>query len=425
MQANHHYALIISVAAYQYINPLSEAVSRDALAIKDLLLSPDYCAYPERNVRLLQDQEATAKAIRDSFHWLAENTDKNSVITIYFSGHGGRLAEGGQQQTYLLPVDAQMSSQQATIHNAISGKEFSRLLRNIPARKLLVIFDCCHSGGIGQPKSAPLPELKQGFSENYYQQLSSGEGRAIVASSLESETSAILFGEDHSLFTKHLLAGLQGAIPSTDGFIRVFELFNYVQQQVKQEAEQNNIQQSPFFQCAIQENFPVALYKSGRKETYTATPLQKDDSGTPLYDFDVYVSYLLQPADNDDLIWVEDKLIPELVQNDLRVASQRDVQVAGVAKLDAEGTGMNHARRTIVIVSRQSLGNELSNFESMMAQYMGLRESRYRVIPVYRETINEMDIPLRLGMLNGVNLASRRTEQEMQRLIKALKEPLP
>ena len=32
--------------------------------------------------------------------------------------------------------------------------------RAIDARKVLVIFDCCHSGGIGQPKDATAPLVK-------------------------------------------------------------------------------------------------------------------------------------------------------------------------------------------------------------------------------------------------------------------------
>ncbi len=422
MQANHHFALVIGIAAYSHLTPLSSAVIRDAEAVYQLLLNPDYCAYPARNVLVLQDDDATAVNLRNALDWLAQHTQTDSIVTLYYSGHGGRVAEGGQEQTYLLPVDARFIDG-SRLDNVISGAELSECLRRIPARKLVVVFDCCHAGGIGQPKSGDQPLLKQGFDEHYYQQLGSGQGRAIVASSLENETSAILFGENHSLFTKHLLAGLQGGILSHDGFVRVFELFNYVQQQVRAEAQQNHLQQSPFFQCALQDNFPVALYRAGRKEAYLPDVAAVDSGG--LYDFDVYVSYLLQPADNDDLVWVEDELIPTLIRHNLKVASQRDIAVAGVAQLDSERTGMTRAKRTVVIVSQKSVHNELASFEGLMAQYMGLRESQYRVIPVYREVVDEVQVPLRLGMLSGVNLASRRSEQEMQRLIKALQSPLP
>src|SRR5690348_10860173 len=53
---------------------------------------------------------------------------------------------------YLLPVDTDYSSSEAVARTAIAGGEFTEALRAITARKMLVAFDCCHSGGIGQPK---------------------------------------------------------------------------------------------------------------------------------------------------------------------------------------------------------------------------------------------------------------------------------
>lgn len=46
-------------------------------------------------------------------------------------------------------------------------------------RRVVVVFDCCHSGGIGQPKDAVAPSIKTGFSEGYYDSLKEGRGRVI------------------------------------------------------------------------------------------------------------------------------------------------------------------------------------------------------------------------------------------------------
>ena len=93
---------------------------------------------------------------------------------------------------------------------AISGAEFTAALKAIPARKALVVFDCCHSGGIGQPKDATASPIKAGLADGYYERLAAGRGRAILSSSRNSESSYVLPTAANSLFTQHLLAGLKG-----------------------------------------------------------------------------------------------------------------------------------------------------------------------------------------------------------------------
>ena len=425
MRAENHYALIVGVSDYQRIRPLGGAVVRDTQAINVILTDPELCAYPAENVRTLINAEATYEAFCAALVWLAESTNEQSIVSIYFSGHGWREGIGEAPQTFLIPVDAYFDNTTGVLEKAVSGEAFSAHLRAIPARKLLVIFDCCHAGGIGQLKSMDLEQplqFQQGLDETYYKELASGQGRAIVASSLESQPSAILPGDDNSLFTKHLLAGLQGGVRSTDGLIRVFELFSYVQQQVTAEYAK----QSPFFQCALQDNFPVALYKAGKKEAYEASPILPTVTGqSPHYDFDVYISCVLEPDDNNDVMWVEETLIPRLTSAGIKVAWLMDSLVVGASKLDSDAVGMSRSRRTIVVISQMSLSDHWAKAEALTAQHIGIREGSWRVLPVYREAIDKNLVPVRLDMLSSINLASRRADREMQRLIKSLQSPLP
>ena len=213
------HALIIGIANYRAVNPLPATVLNDARGVYDLLVDPQRGGYDPANVQCLLDGKATLAALRAGLAELAQRCDSDSTAFVFYSGHGARLTSGPSAGEYLMPVDASMASTAALAGMALSGQEFTEALRRILARKVLVIFDCCHAGGIGQAKDAQGPALKAGLSESYYEALGSGRGRAILASSRDSEFSYVLGGASNSLFTQHLLAGLHGGIATDDGVL--------------------------------------------------------------------------------------------------------------------------------------------------------------------------------------------------------------
>lgn len=330
------YALVIGIANYEQINKLPSTVLKDAQDIHGLLVDPDHCGYPPDNVELLLDSQATQSALRQSLADIADCSDEDSIIFIYISSHGGRVESGPRAGEYLLPVDADYTSSKSLAQTAISGDEFTEALRAIPARKVMVVFDCCHAGGIGQPKDAAVFTLKTGFSESYYDALKQGRGRVILASSRSTEYSYVLPGADNSLFTQHLLAGLRGGIPSEDGLIRIFDLFEYLQPRVTGDQPK----QHPIFKAEMEENFPVALYLGGQKGV-----VPTDEQG---FRYDAYVSYVDREP---DATWVWDTLVPRLDDAGLRVAVSGDVEEPGVARVVSIERGLEQSRRTVVVLS--------------------------------------------------------------------------
>ncbi|MBI3958953.1 MAG: caspase family protein, partial [Chloroflexi bacterium] len=287
------HALVVGIANYQHVTSLSASVLKDSMDVYKTLIDPETCAYPRQNVALLQDEKATGAALRESLAKLAETTDGDSIVTLYLSGHGGRIAEGEYRGEYIAPVDARYDPADPSklAATAISGDEFSAALRAIPARKALVILDCCHAGGIGETKSlAPATGLAKGFSQEMYDRLGAGQGRAILASARPEEESYILAGDQNSLFTKHLLAGLAGGVAGEDEFVRVFRLYEYVQPKVT--AQHPN--QHPRFKSNLEENFPVAFYKGGQKKQLAPAPATTDAE----FAYDVYISYTDKEPDS-------------------------------------------------------------------------------------------------------------------------------
>ncbi|CAO5155056.1 TIR domain-containing protein [Frankia sp. AiPs1] len=461
--ANTH-GLVVGIAAYRYVARLPPAAVQDARDVHAVLVDPVRGGHRPGNTRLLLDDAASAQALRGELGDLARRAGPDATVFIYLSGHGLRVTAGQDAGDYLLPVDAVAESGEALARTAISGAEFGRALRALAARRVLVVFDCCHAGGIGVPKAvvagssgavssdagsiaavSDVATSAPGLSERYYEALAAGRGRAVLASSREDESSFVLPGAANSLFTGQLLAGLAGGAAGDDGLVRIFDLFEYVQPRVTARASA----QHPVFKAHLEDNFAVARRPAGVAATgmasgVAATPAgetaaaataadrggeaggERSDAVTREGDgfrHDVYVSYIdVEP----DATWVWTQLVPRLERAGLRVAVSGDVEVPGVARVVGVERGVRHSRRTLVLLSPRYLADGLAEFENALAQTLGVDEGRYRLVPARIAPIGGAALPLRLGMLTAVNLtAGPRLEREFTRLLAALAAPLP
>ncbi len=255
------FALVIGVANYPKVRRLPTTVLKDAQDMYDLLRSPSHCAYPVRNTRLLLDDQSTLENIHEGLRWLAQSATAHDTGLIFFSGHGGRLTSGPQAGNYLIPYDCDPEALSTT---ALAGQELTELLHQIKAQRLLVLFDACYSGGTSEAKDlmSRQPELKSGLDEHTYEQLAQGAGRVIMASSRSDETSLVLNNMRNSLFTHYLLEALRGnARTHGDGVLRIFDVFEYVSEQVPAHGNQH-----PIFKATdLENNFPIALFVGGKQ----------------------------------------------------------------------------------------------------------------------------------------------------------------
>lgn len=363
------HALVVGIANYHRVSPLPATVLADAQAIRDVLVDQTLCAYPPDNVTALLDGAATLSALRRALADLAARSTPDATVFLYISSHGARVEFGAHAGEYLLPVDASLASDAALAQSALSGGAFTQALAAIPARKLVVIFDCCHAGGIGQPKEASAAVVKAGLSETLYERLQGGRGRVILAASRSNEFSWILPGAANSLFTAHLLAGLQGGANGAGGVIRIFDLFDYTQPRVVADRPD----QHPIFKAEIEENFPVALYRGGQKAA-TTVPSALDDG----YRYDVFLSY---SGTTTDRTWVRNRLLPLLEAQQLRVAVDFRAPL-GVPKITFIEQAVQHSRYTAPILTDAYLASGLAEFENLVAQHLGIEEGAYRLLPL-------------------------------------------
>ena len=403
------YALIIGIANYAAINPLPETVLNDARAVREALIDPQRGGYAPERVKLLLDKAATQAALRQGLQDLAQHATADSTVLIYLSSHGGRLDSGPYKGEYILPVDVDYSSAKRLAATALSSEAMTRALRAIAARKLLVILDCCHSGGIGQPKDPTGPVLKGGLSDATYVALQAGRGRVIIASSRDDESSWVLGGAKNSLFTTHLLSGLNGGAQNTNGLIRVFDLFDYVQPKVT--ADQPN--QHPIFKGELEDNFPVALYPKGKAAQPSAPPASTSTASKGEAGYDVFIAYA-----EADKKWVKAELLTRLESAGLKVCIfPRDLAV-GAVKIDEQERAVRDSRHTLLVLTPAFLANEWTEFTGALAQTLDVAARKRRVIPLLKESC---DLPTRLGYLVPVDLTDTdEIDNEWRKLITAL-----
>jgi hypothetical protein len=415
--ANAH-ALVVGIAAYQHVSPLPPVVRDDADAVHKLLVDPRYCGYDPQNVRLLLDDRATLEGLRRELAALAMRTNDASTVLIYFSCHGGRLVAPPHTDTYLLPVDVAAAPGSAMAESALSGPEFTAALRKIPAQKLFVLLDCCFAGGIGAAQEGVLKGgaqdiYKSGFESADIENLTAGRGRVIFAASRADQPSWILSQAPHSLFTQHLLDGLRGGITSQDGFIRIFQLYDYIERNVTRAQPK----QQPMFKGDLETNFAVALTLGGQK-----APPPPPAETLPPFEYDAYVSY----ADvSPDAEWVRQKFVPLLEAAGVRVALAHRDEELGLPLLDGIENIVKQAKFVVAVLSRAYRQEPVADFTTVLAQTFYLKRQQYRLIPVHREVLAEGTFPLRIEMLTPLKLNDEMWfDADMDRLIRQLKGSL-
>ena len=370
---NNAHALVVGVADYQHINTLPRV--QDAQHVADLLCDPGYCGFPRHNVQLLLDAQATRAALRQGLGALAERSNADSTVLIFFSGHGGRIGSGPHAGQYLLPVDAVYPSDDDLARTAISGAEFTEALNAIKAGRLTVVLDCCHAGGIGEPRDlVPAARVEPGLSDNYLDALKAGTGRVIIAATRSSDPAWVRPGATYGLFTGHLLEGLRGAARGDGGVIRILDLYTYVQRKVI--SDQPN--QRPVLKVELEDNYPIALYRGGQVPAPTTAERPADG-----FAYDVFVSYRQQEPDKT---WVRKILVPRLKAEGLKVfIDHLDFRLGAPIVTEME-RAVVQSRYTVAVLSPNYLGSNFTDLEGILAEHIGLEQSQQRFIGVMRES---------------------------------------
>ena len=233
------WAVVIGISNYRDSRiPTLRYAARDANTFCRWLISPSGGKYAPTQVKLLIDQQATATRIKDAlFSWLKQALEED-VVTIYFAGHGSPESPDSPNNLYFLPYDAKYDS---IVTTGFPMWDIDTAMRRfIKAKKVVVIADACHSGGVGQPfdiarrenRAIQVNSISKGF-ENLSR---IGEGVCVISASGEKQLSQESkdWGGGHGVFTYFLLQALTGeADYNRDKLVTLGELIPYLSEQVR------------------------------------------------------------------------------------------------------------------------------------------------------------------------------------------------
>jgi hypothetical protein len=248
----------------------------DAIGLADILKDPGRCAYPANQVQLLTGEKATCSHILKALEILAATATEETTAVVYFSGHGYRAQTPIGEAYYLMPFGYDVNRLYET---AVSGDELAARLQAISARRLLLLLDCCHAGGLDGSKTPGLSLSKAPLPPQAEALFTQGNGRVVIASSRADELS--FAGKPYSAFTLALIESLAGVgVAKKDGYVRVADLALHTRQTVPQ---RTNKQQHPILHFEQADNFVLAYYAGGDSELkalpFAQEPIIEDEPG--------------------------------------------------------------------------------------------------------------------------------------------------
>lgn len=139
-------ALLVGINHFRPgINRLKGCIN-DTMEMRGLLMG--YFGFPETEIKILGDDEATAQGIRDGLAWLLSDYNGSDVRVFHFSSHGTQVPDQSQDEEWeckdevIVPYDHDWN-------NPFRDDDLRAIFDPIPPGvNFTFIADCCHSGSI-------------------------------------------------------------------------------------------------------------------------------------------------------------------------------------------------------------------------------------------------------------------------------------
>lgn len=214
------HAVVVGINRYVDDAPLKFAVN-DARAVHDVLIGR-YGFAPE-NVRLLLDEQATSANILRAMAAVGRASEVDDRVVFFYAGHGHTLPGRSGDVGFLVPHDSRTDDDSTLLpwKTLVATTDFIR------AKHVLFIMDACYSGLATTRKP-------QAGATRFVGDLLRRRATQVITAGKEDEPVDDAGGPrpNHSIFTGHLLDGLEGAAETGKGILTAWGLMSYVYKEV-------------------------------------------------------------------------------------------------------------------------------------------------------------------------------------------------
>jgi hypothetical protein len=214
------HALIIGIDEYQHASPLHYAKS-DAEAVAKVLKR--VFSFPTENIKVLLNKHAKRDDICSAYLSYESTADADSRLLVFFAGHGFTKTGASREVGFLIPYDGQTDD----LSTLIRWEELTLNAELIPAKHVFFIMDACY-GGLVFNRAVPAGSVR------FLKDMMIRPVRQALTAGKEDEPVADGGGPrpEHSIFTGHLLDGLEVAARALEGHLTASSLMSYVYKQV-------------------------------------------------------------------------------------------------------------------------------------------------------------------------------------------------
>ncbi len=232
------WALIVGISHFSdRAVPTLGYTTTDASAFADELKDPAIGRFPAGNVRVLTDDKATTRNIKEQLNWIARNAAPNDLVVIYVATHGSpRELDTAGGANYIVTYDTEIKNADTPDEDALYATALpmvelaNAVATRMKALRTAVILDTCYSGGAVTNESKLMGKglANAAPGSKTLERMSEGTGRIVIAAASADEESLESPELHHGYFTYFLLQALK----DSKGQTPMGQLFAAVAQRV-------------------------------------------------------------------------------------------------------------------------------------------------------------------------------------------------
>lgn len=242
------FGLVVGIDVYREERLSLRCAAADARAIHAVMIDPRCGLFPESNVKLLVNEQATTSAVWSALADL-RRAGPDDTVWIFFAGHGAIEGDEGYWVTHDADVDDLYKT-------ALDRRRINDVLSRLASKQVLLLLDCCHAAATALQKNKRRSVLTRKEMFGRFE----GEGVITVAAADGPQSSVELTELGHGAFTYYLEKGLRGeADEDGDGVVTADELWSYLHKKVEAASAKLNNRQTPVLMGKMTHDIALTL----------------------------------------------------------------------------------------------------------------------------------------------------------------------